>query len=195
MRGLIKRAVALPAAALGAVALVGLGAGAAHATTVTSGSITLTVSGSYIVQLARAGVVLVPQNAASVTFNSDDSVSIVYTVTSGNASLVNVAGGLFTSGAILGFSCNGSTADISSLAFNLTGGQFDGKASATSSFTPLVDMAGTRTGVISGTTDTYTASSIVVDAKGAALLDTELGTTAFAAGQAVGSFTATWTTS
>jgi hypothetical protein len=194
MRAFLKRAAALPAAALGAVALVGMGAGAAHAT-VASGSVTLTINGSFIASLAKAGVVVVPQNEASVTFTpSTDTVAITYTATGGTASLVSFSGVVDYSGSILGFSCRGKSVDLSSLMFDLTNGVFDGKTGAGAE-TPLVDLSGTQSGDISGTTQTYNASDLTIDAAGAQLLDTALHTSAFVAGTDIGSFAATWTTS
>jgi hypothetical protein len=194
MRGLTKRAVALPAAALGALALVGLGSGAAHAA-VASGSVTLTVSGSFVAQLAKAGVVLVPENAASVTYTSGtNTVAITYTATGGDATLVDFAGTISYSGSILGFSCRGKTVNLTGLLFDLTDAQFDGQT-ATSGETPLVDLAGSQSGNINGATQTYSSTDLQIDAAGAALLDSALGTKAFTAGQSVGSFSTTWTTS
>jgi hypothetical protein len=194
MRGLIKRAVALPAAALGAVALVGMGAGAAHAA-VAGGSVTLTINGSFIEQLAKAGVIVVPQNEASVTFTpGTDTVAITYTATGGTASLVSFSGVVDYSGSLLGFSCHGKTVTLSSLLFDLTDTVFDG-ATPTSGETPLLDLAGSQNNNIDGATQTYDSSELTIDSAGAQLLDSALGTSAFVAGTDVGGFAATWTTS
>lgn len=191
MRGLVKRAAAVSTAALGAIALVGAGASAAHAA-VASGSVTLTVSSSFISQMVHAGVILVPQNAASVTYNSDGSVTIVYTATGGDANLQNFAGTISYAGSILGFSLNGRTVNLGGLLFDLTDAQFDGQTT-TSGETPLVDLGGALSASISGSTQNFGATSTQIDAAGAALLDSALHTSVFTAGQSVGSFAATWT--
>ena len=186
----------LSAAALGAAGLVALTPVAANAA-VSGGTVTLTVKASFISQLAHSGVAIVPSNAASVTFNSDGSVTIVYNATGGDANLVQSAGSINYTGGILGFSVNRNgfhSVSLGSLLFDLTDSQFDG-ATSTSGETPLVDLAGSQFGLINGSTQSYSASDLQVDAAGAALLDSALHTSAFAAGQSVGSFTTTWTVS
>ncbi|HEV2636360.1 MAG TPA: hypothetical protein VGX23_14510 [Actinocrinis sp.] len=193
MRGLTKRAVVLPMAALSAAALVAVAGGVAQAD-VSAGTVTLTVNTSFLAQLAKSGVVLLPGDYSSVTYNSSGTVAVTYAATGGDASLVFSAGTVTASGGILGFSLNGHTVDLGSLLFDLTDAQFDG-ATSTSGEVPLVDLAGSQAGLISGTTQTYTASDLVIDPAGAALLDSALHTTAFYGGQDVGSFAASWTAS
>ena len=198
MRGLkLRTAAGVSVAALGAAGLVALTPVAANAA-VSGGTVTLTVSSTFISQLAHSGVALVPKNAASVTYNSTTgNVTITYTATGGDATLVNSAGTVTYSGGILGFSCDGGihTVSLSGLQFDLTAAQFDG-ATSTSGETPLVDLAGNQFGLINADgSQTYSSSDLVVDAAGAALLDSALHTNAFTAGQDVGSFTTTWTVS
>jgi len=197
MRGIRKRAMALPAAAAGALALVMAGGGAAHAATFSSGTVSLTVSDAWVAQLAKAGVALVPQNYSTLTFdNTAKTVTITFAATGGDANLGNGAGSLSLSGGILGFSLHGKTVSLGSLLFDLSNAQFDG-ATSTSGEVPLVDLAGSVDGTITpaadGTTQFIESSNLDLDAAGAALLDSALGTHAFTAGQNIGAFSSTWT--
>lgn len=194
MRGFSKRVLALPAAAAGAVALMAVGAGAAHAAAITSGSVTLTVKAAWFEQLAKAGVAVVPQNYSALTYDSTaKTFAISFAATGGDANLNLGAGSVQYSGSLLGFSCKGKSVSLGSLLFDLTNGQFDGSASAATGEIALVDLGGTVDGTNSGTTQTFESSDLVLDSAGAAYLDSALGTSAFVAGQSIGSFSATWT--
>jgi hypothetical protein len=182
------------------MALAVAGAGAAHAA-VATGSVTVTVTDSYIAQLASKGVAIVPQNYSSISYdNVAKTVSVTFAATGGDASLVNDNGTVQLSGGIV-LRHNCKKVALGSLAFDLGNSQFDGQPSAAVGEVPLVDLAGDEEGNISTvtsgttttTTDTYTASSLVLDSAGAAYLDSALNTKAFTAGQAVGSLSATWT--
>jgi hypothetical protein len=190
------RAVATVSAALGAAGLVALTPVAAQAA-VGSGTVSLTASAAFISQLAHSGVALVPQNAASVTYNSDGSVTVVYNATGGDANIKNTAGTISYSGAVLGFSVNRGGihyTNISSLIFDLSGGVLYGE-NPTSGETALVDLAGQESGLVNGSAQTYSSTDLVIDPAGAALLDSALNTTAFSGGQDVGTFSTTWTVS
>jgi hypothetical protein len=192
VRSLGKRVLALPAAAAGAMALVAVGAGAAHAAAITGGSVTLTVKAAWVAQLAKAGVVVVPQGDSSLTYNAAaKTFSVTFAATGGDADLNLGAGSVDYSGSLLGFSCKGRTVSLGSLLFDLENGQFDG-ASAAGGELALADLGGTVDGTISGTTQTFESSDLDLDPAGAAYLDSALGTKAFTAGQSIGSFSATW---
>jgi hypothetical protein len=185
--------MAFPAAAVGAAALVVAGTGTAHAATVSGGSVTLTVNGSWVAQLASAGVVLVPQDFSSLTANSTtQTVAVTYAATGGDANLNLGAGSVTYSGGILGFSLRGRVVSLGSLLFDLTDGQFD-FASGNSGEVPLVDLGGTVDGTINGSTQTFDASDLVLDQAGADFLNNALATHVFTAGQSIGSFAASWT--
>jgi hypothetical protein len=196
VRGFNKRVVALPVVGIGAAALVALAGGVADAA-VSTGTVTLTVSDSFIAQLAESGVALVPTDA-TVTYNSSaDTVSIAYTATGGDATLTNGTGTIQLSGGLLGFSIAGKVVYLSSLEFDLYNGQFDGAVSG-GTVTPLLDLAGNSTGTISGADQTFASNELNVDPEGAALLDGALDTGVFNTlandGADAGSFSAAWTT-
>jgi hypothetical protein len=192
MRIPAKRILALPVAALSAVALTGLVAGTASASTVTSGSVTLTVNASFITALAEHGIVFVPNGYSSISY-ADGAVSVTYAATSGDADISTFSGTVSYSGGICGFDLeNGKNVELSSLLFDLGDTQFDGQTSAGGGEVPLVDLGGGQFGNISGTTETYSASELTLDAAGAAYLNSALGTKALTSGEAVGSFSATW---
>jgi hypothetical protein len=192
MRISAKRAVALPLAALSAVALTGIVAGTASATTVTSGSVTLNVNVSFLESLAKAGVVLAPTSYSSVSSTSSQ-VSVTYAVTGGDADVSTYSGTLTATGGICAFDAKTKqSTEISALLFDLGDAQFDGQTATSGGEEPLVDLAGTQTANINGTTETYVASDLTLDAVGAADLNAALGTTAFVSGEDVGSFSATW---
>jgi hypothetical protein len=194
VRGFSKRLAAVSATAVGALAFSLVGAGAADAA-VASGSVTLTISDSFLSALAHHGVAVVPQNYSSISYdNTAQTVTVTFAANGGNADLTNDNGTVNLNGGLIAVSCHGKQVSLSSLQFDLGNTQFDGAPNATVGEVPLVDLAGSQTGQITGTTQTYSASSLVVDAAGASYLDSALGTTAFAAGQAVGSFSATWVT-
>lgn len=192
MGNLAKRAIALPVAALSAVALTGIVAGTANAAAVTSGSVTLSINTSFLKALAQHGVQVHPHGASSIT-NASGQFSVTFAATGGDANISTFSGTIETSGSL----CirdvkTGKGVNLSALLFDLTDTQWDGQPSAAVGEQPLVDLAGTQAGNINGTTQTYTASDLTLDAAGAAYLDDALHTSAFVAGTDVGSFTATW---
>jgi hypothetical protein len=185
-----KRVAILPVTALGALALVGVGAGAAHAA-VTGGTVTLTFSDWFTDTLRAAHVHIDESGAASVTYGPDHALNVTYDATGGTASLVSFSGVVDYSGWItFSQSQDKDSAALGGLEFDLTDGAFNGVVAGTE--TPLFDLAGAQFGNISGAVQSYSAAELVLDAAGAAALDSALGTTVFAAGTAVGGFTTTW---
>jgi len=192
MGNLAKRAIALPVAALSAVALTGVVAGTANAAAVTSGSVTLSINTSFLKTLVQHGVVVAPHHASSVT-TANGQVSVTFAATGGDANISTFSGTISTSGSICVMDARTHKAvDLSALLFDVGDAQFDAQPSAAVGETPLVDLAGTQSGNINGTTNTYVASDLTLDAVGAADLNAALGTTAFVSGEDVGSFSATW---
>ena len=195
MRAFTKRAVALTAIGAATSAAVLISAGAASAATVTGGTITLTINDSYVAQLAKAGVVLVPQDAASVTYdNTADTISITFTVSGGTGSLDNYAGAVDASGSVLGFSFDHGVhfVSLSSLNFNVLNDSFDGTPSGGSD-TPVLDLNGDIAASINDPDQSISADQLTIDPAGAALLNSALGTNAFSANENIGTFSAAWT--
>ena len=194
MRAFTKRAVALTAIGVATSAGVMFSAGAASAD-VTGGTITLTINDSYIAQLAKAGVAIVPQGAASVTYDTTaKTVSITFTVDGGSGSLDNYAGTVETSGSVLAFSCDKGlhTVSLGSLNFNVLFDTFDATPTGGSD-TPLLDLNGDVSATINDPAQSIAADQLTIDATGAALLNADLHTTAFTADENIGSFSAAWT--
>ena len=197
MRGFTKRAIALPAAAAGAVALVLAGSGAAHASSFENGTVSITVSDSFLNQLDEHDVSLSPQGYSSLTHNSTaHTTTVTFTATAGDASLNNGAGTLSLSGS-LGINGDDKSITLSTLLFNLTGASFDG-ATSTSGDQQLLDLAGSVGGSVTpnadgSNTQVVTSDNLDIDTAGAAFLNSALNTTAFVAGTNVGTFSATWT--
>lgn len=194
MRALMKRAVAVTAVAAAASAAFVISAGAASAAA-TGGTITLTINDSYIAQLAKAGVAILPQDDASVTYdNTAHTVSISYAVTGGNGSLDNFAGAVDAGGSLLGFSIDDGVhvVELGSLNLNVLFDTFDATATGGSD-TALLDLNGDIGASIDDPAQSLSADQLTIDPAGAALLNADLRTKAFSADQNIGSFSAAWT--
>jgi len=192
MRIPAKRALALPVAALSAVALAGFAAGTADADVV-SGSVTLTVDASFLAGLAQHGIGFLPSNYTALSY-SDGAAKVTYPLSAGTAEVTTFSGTAPAPGGIFGFDIKSlKLVDLQSLIFDLGDSQFDGQGSASVGEVPLFDITGTTFGAVSGTSETYSGSELTLDPAGAAYLNSALGTSAFVAGANVGSFTASWT--
>jgi hypothetical protein len=192
MRIPAKRAIALPLAALSAVALTGVVASTASAATVTSGSVTLTVNASFLAGLAKSGIGFVPQNYTSISY-ANGAVTVTFAASGGDASITSEAGQVDYTGGIIGFDlCKRTSVDLNTLVFDLSYGAFFGETSTSGGEVQLLDLAGSQQITTDGTNNTYAASDLVLDQAGADYLNSALGTTAFSGGMDVGSFTTTW---
>ena len=194
MRAFSKRAVALAAVGAAASAAVVISAGAASAD-VTGGTITLTINDSYIAQLAKAGVVIVPENAATVSYDSSaDTVSITYTVNGGTGSLDNYAGAVDATGALLSLSVDHGlhTVSLGSLNLNVLFDSFNATPTGGSD-TALLDLNGDISATDDDPAQSLAADQLTIDPAGAALLNADLHTSVFTANENIGSFSAAWT--
>jgi hypothetical protein len=192
MRITAKRAIALPVAALSAVALTGIAAASASADVV-SGSVTLTVDASFLAGLAQHGIGFVPSGYTSLSY-ANGAATVTYPLNAGSAEVTTFSGSAPAPGGIFGFDIRSlQLVDLQSLIFDLGDSQFDGQGSASVGEVPLFDITGSTFGNASGTSETYSGSELTLDPTGAAYLNSALGTTAFVAGTDVGSFTASWT--
>lgn len=194
MFGSRSRAVAVAVAVAGAVALAVTTATTANAVTITSGTGTLTVNQSYLLTLAKQDVIAVPTQAQSVTYSSTtQTVTVVYSANGGDADVTSLSGEVDYSGGLTFFNAeNGKHVSLSGLNFQLFFDQFDGTATDGTNVSVL-DTIGNRTATVSGTTQTFSASDLAIDSAGASYLNTTLGTSAFHAGDQVGSFTTSYT--
>ena len=178
MRISAKRALTLPVALVSAVALTGLLTGTADAATVSGGSVTLSVNASFLETLAAHGVGFLPKGFSSIS-DAGGQEAVTFAATGGDADLNTFSGTVSYSGAVYGFDLDGRYTAFGSLLFDLGDTQFDGETPTSGGELPLVDLAGTQAGNIDGTTETYSASDLTLDAAGAAYLDSALGTQAF----------------
>jgi hypothetical protein len=201
----LARALAVPVAALG-IAAGAFAAPAAQAQTTnidTSGTVALTISLSYLAQLAKAHVIVFPTPLSELSVNkTNHTATITTTVTGGDADVSVFVGSLNMSGKIhfVRFCRAAKKATLGNVQLDI--GDADLVATPAGSSTPVVllDVSGdvafaftpSPTNPLSAT-DTYSSDQLVVDPAGAAYLDSTLGTKAFKAGQTVGSVSATWT--
>ena len=85
----------------------------------------------------------------------------------------------------------GKSVSLGGLQFDLLDDQID-FAPADLGSTVFLDLGGTQSASINGTTQTYRASSLDIDSAGASYLDSALGTAAFTAGTQFGGFSTTY---
>jgi hypothetical protein len=199
----LARVLGVPVAAAGIVAGVAVAAPAAHAQTVnidTSGTVAITVPLSYIAQLAKAGIVEFPVPVSELSVDtSAETATVTFSVTGGDGDVNVTFGQVDLSGSVDVADANGHAVSLGGLQLDVANGQIDGTPAGSSTPVVLLDLGGN---VVSSSTpsstnplassDTYSASELTVDPAGAAYLDSALHTSAFQAGQNVGSMSASW---
>jgi hypothetical protein len=196
VRRSLARLAVLPVACLGLAAAAAVAAPAALAQTDTGGTVTVTVPYSYIVQLAKAGVVEVPLPPASLSSStSNQTVTATFPVTGGDGDVSVFNGSLDLGGTLDLVSIKGHLVTLSNLQFNLSSGTISATPGGSSTPVTLYDIAGSVTIGPGATSQTYSSTALDVDPAGASYLDSALGTSAFTAGQDVGTFDAAWTLS
>jgi hypothetical protein len=194
MRRSWARFLAVPTVAVGIAAGVTVAAPAAFAQSDTSGTVTVTVPLSYIAQLAKAGVVAFPVPLSELSVDkSAQTVTITFTVTGGNGDVSVFFGQVNLSGTIVIVNDQGTQVTLGSLDLNLANGVIEGTPAGSSTPVPLLDLNGNVGFSVNGTSETYSASELDVDPAGAAYLNSALHSSAFVAGQNVGSLAASWT--
>lgn len=193
MFGSRTRAVAVSVAVAGAVALAVTTASTANAVTITSGTGTLTVNQSYLLNLAKQGVIAVPTQAQSVTYSSAArTVTVVYAATGGDADVSSFSGEVDYSGGLTFLNGeNGKHVSLTGLNFQLIFDSFGGTANDGTTPTVL-DAAGHHVATVSGSTQSFGASDLEIDPAGADYLNSVLGTSAFHGGDQVGTFATTY---
>jgi hypothetical protein len=199
----LARVLGVPVAAVGIVAGAAVAAPAAHAQTVnidTSGTVAITVPLSYVAQLAEAGVVEFPVPLSELSVDtSNETATVTFTVTGGDADVNVTFGQVDLSGSVDVADANGHAVSLGGLELDVANGQVDATPAGSSTPVVLLDLGGS---VVSSSTpsstnplassDVYDASELTVDPAGAAYLDSALHTSAFQAGQDVGSIAASW---
>jgi hypothetical protein len=192
MRRSWTRLLAVPTVAVGIAAGATIAAPAAFAQTDTGGTVAVTVPFSYLAQLAKAGVkIQVPTSELSVN-KSNQTATVTFNVTGGNGDTSVLFGQVDLSGTVTVKNDQGCAVTLGSLDLNLLNGDIEGTPAGSSTPVALLDAAGTVS-FTSGATETYNASELTVDPAGAAYLNSALHSSAFVAGQNVGSLAASWT--
>jgi hypothetical protein len=197
MRRSLLRLLALPLAVGATAAAVVTTAGTAEAasTTIVAGTGTITVPASILAQLAKAGIAVVPQGAASLAYDSTTHTgTVVYNATGGDAQVNALAGSVDYSGGVKFCDIRtGEGVTFSALLLDMFNGQLDATSSVDGTQQVLLDTGGNvSTSVSSAGVQTFSADSLQIDAAGAAYLDSTLDTSYFTAGQVVGTFTTTY---
>jgi hypothetical protein len=204
MRRSWARLLTVPAVAIGITVGVTVAAPAAFAQTDSAGTVAVTLPFSYIAQLAKAGVAVVPVPLSELSVNkSAQTVTITFTVTGGDGDIGTFSGQVDLSGKLVAAAVGRHrlhVATLGGLDLNLVTGDIDGTPKGSSTSVPLLDLAGniafSDTSNPAGTAyaQTYSASDLTVDPAGAAYLDSALHTSAFVANADTGgSMTASWT--
>jgi hypothetical protein len=200
----LARFLALPVVAAGIVAGAAVVApAAAEAQTVnldTSGTVAVTVPLSYIEQLAKAGIVEFPVPLSELSVSTaNETATVTFSVTGGNADVSVLEGSVDLSGSVDVADANGKLVTLTGLQLDVSNGQIDATPAGSSTPVVLLDLGGglsfqstESTTNSSAFTDTYDANELTVDSAGASYLDSALHTSAFQAGQDVGSLAATW---
>ncbi|MGK4583975.1 hypothetical protein [Kitasatospora sp. HPMI-4] len=190
---------AVRSAALSAAALLAAGAplavaAPAGAATPPSGSAVVTESGTFFQQAAAAGIVAVPLPPAGASYDATKGPAATFRVTGGSASLPGYYGTVQLGGGLLAFDARtGKCVTFEQLAFDAGSWQLTGVPAGGTAPVALLDPAGSNTVTRNGATQNLAASDLRLDAAGAALLDSRLGTSFFTAGQSVGSFSLSFT--
>jgi hypothetical protein len=163
----------------------------------TSGTVSITVPLSFVEQLAKAGIVEFPVPLSDLSVNtSNETATATFTVTGGDADVSIFYGSLDLSGSVDVADANGNVVTLGGLQLDVFNGQFDATPAGSSTPVVLLDLKDNISGVTPGTgstTDVYDSSDLVVDSAGAAYLNSALGTSAFQAGQQVGTLSSSWT--
>ena len=203
----LARFLALPVVAAGIVAGAAVVApAAAEAQTVnldTSGTVAVTVPLSYIEQLAKAGIVEFPVPLSELSVSTaNETATVTFSVTGGNADVSVLEGSVDLKGSveIASIGLRPRLVTLTGLQLDVSNGQIDATPAGSSTPVVLLDLGGglsfqstESTTNSSAFTDTYDANELTVDSAGASYLDSALHTSAFQAGQDVGSLAATWT--
>jgi hypothetical protein len=193
MRRSWARLLAVPTVAIGLAAGATVAAPAAFAASDTGGTVAVTVPLSYLCQLAKAGVKIeVPSSELSVN-TASKTATVTFTVTGGNGDVSNFFGQVKLSGTVTVKNDQGSVVTLGSLDLNLANGDIEGIPAGSSTPVALLDVAGNVGFSVNGTSETYNASQLTVDPAGASYLNSALNSSAFVAGQNVGTLAASWT--
>ncbi|HTU73317.1 MAG TPA: hypothetical protein VMG38_07335 [Trebonia sp.] len=200
----LARFLAVPVVAAGLAAAAAMAAPVANAATTdsnfdTGGTVSLTVPLSYVVQLAQAGIIELPVPVSEISVSGpNETATVTFNVTGGNADVSVFRGSLDLSGSFDIVSASGHFVALGNLQLDVSQGEIDGTPANSSSPVVLFDLGSDSfsfssvSGDPNGFNDTFDSGAVTVDAAGASYLDSALHTSAFQAGQAVGTLAASW---
>ncbi|HEX9032253.1 MAG TPA: hypothetical protein VF834_10450 [Streptosporangiaceae bacterium] len=180
-----------------AVALSATGPALAD-TTDTGGTATITIPRSYIVHLAKSGVVLLAgapstssYTAGPGNFSSTDAYTLP--VTGGNGEVSNFYGTVDLGGTLVVISAaHSQTATITDLKINFFNGTLTGVIDGAARPVTIAYISGNLSSSTGTGTETFTATQLAFGARAAAALNTALGTTVFARATNLGSLSTTY---
>lgn len=162
------------------------------AVTGTGGSATLTMPSSDTTPITSAGITGKAVSPATISVDASNTTTLTFPVTGGNADVTKVYGSADLGGG-LKVEHDGHEVTFSSWQVNVRAATITATPSGSSTPVTLLDLRGTIKVTASSTQQTYDSADVQVDPAGESYLDSTLHTSAFSAGQQVGSFSATWT--
>lgn len=144
---------------------------------------------------AESGIVAVPKGFQSISYDNDaQSVSTTFAVTGGDANISVFVGTVEHAGSItIVDALTGRSVVIGDLALDASTDELTGVPQGSQTPIAFLDLAGGQTFTVDGAQQSLSASEVDVDAAGASYLDGALHTHFYVAGQAVGSFSTTFT--
>jgi hypothetical protein len=158
-----------------------------------TGSAVVVENNTFLQNAATNGVVIVPLPNASVAYDSTTGLSTTLPVTGGSVNLRGYYGNVSLDGSLLFVDiATGKSVLFKQLAFSADRWRVTGVPDGGTAPVSLLKPVGTVRTSQSGTTQTLNASGLALDTTGAQYLDTQLNTTFFTGGQAVGSFSLTF---
>jgi hypothetical protein len=194
LRRSIVRLLAIPVASLGVAAGTAVAAPSAFAAvSETGGTVTLTAPFSDLTPIVEDGVIACPVSPATGSADtSNDTASLSFTVTGGDAD-VTKAFGTADLGGSLEVESPGHEVTFTNWQLNVRGATITATPSGSSTPVTLLDLRGTLKITASSTQQTLSSTEVEIDPAGASYLDSTLDTSAFSSGQQIGSLSASWT--
>ncbi|MFJ8473906.1 hypothetical protein [Kitasatospora sp. NPDC094011] len=158
-----------------------------------TGSAVVTENNAFLASAANNGVFIVPLPNASVAYDSTTGLATTLPVTGGSINLSGFYGNATLDGSLLFVDVQtGKSVLFKQLAFSADRWRVTGVPVGGTAPVSLLKPAGTVRNSRTGTTQTLSASSLTLDTTGAQFLDSQLNTTFFTGGQAIGSFSFTF---
>ena len=196
----LNRRVVLPlfgAAVTAVLCVAGTTAASADTGPVTGGTATMDIPWSTAATLANSHVYIVPTKPATLTYDTTNSV-VEYDlpVIGGDASTNTLYGTLDLDGGLMVADTKTKlSVTFTDLTFDISADTITGTPSTTGVPVVLFDALGNHDYTTTPQPETFSASSLVMDAAGAKLIDTTLHVRSFHKNQVIGSFNTSFTNS